>query len=116
MMASISPIRLKLEKNDENHKGDTAFQWSDDQRKYWIVAMFCGTVLLYATRSAVPLCMASMSSEMNWDKETDVRVYLASLDAALDFNESFSTGQGISLTLGYVFSFFAQKLFKLIQV
>lgn len=71
MMASISPIRLKLEKNDENHKGDTAFQWSDDQRKYWIVAMFCGTVLLYATRSAVPLCMASMSSEMNWDKETD---------------------------------------------
>lgn len=74
MTSSITPTRLKRDLNDANLKGDTLFQWPDDQRKYWIVAMFCGTVLLYATRAAVPLCMAAMSSDMNWDKEIDVRL------------------------------------------
>ena len=73
-MTSSSPIRLKIEMDSVHHmhKGDTAFQWPENQRKYWIVAMFCGTLLLYATRSAVPLCMAAMSTDMNWDKEIDV--------------------------------------------
>lgn len=78
-MTSSSPIRLKIEMDSVHHmhKGDTAFQWPENQRKYWIVAMFCGTLLLYATRSAVPLCMAAMSTDMNWDKEIDGAVMSA---------------------------------------
>lgn len=71
MTSSIAPTRLKRDLNDAILKGDAEPQWPDDQRKYWIAAMFCGTVLLYATRAAVPLCMAAMSSDLNWDKETD---------------------------------------------
>lgn len=73
-MTSSAPVRLKvqLDTDIENRRGDAAFQWPEDQRKCWIVAMFCGTLLLYAARSAVPLCMAAMSSDMNWDKEIDV--------------------------------------------
>ena len=72
-MTSSAPVRLKIDMDNENRRGDTAFQWPEERRKYWIVAMFCGTLLLYAARSAVPLCMAAMSSDMNWDKEIDVR-------------------------------------------
>lgn len=71
-MTSSAPIRLKIDMDNENRKGDAAFQWPEEKRKYWIVAMFCGTLLLYAARSAVPLCMAAMSSDMHWDKEIDV--------------------------------------------
>lgn len=71
MTSSVAPTRLKRDLNDAILKGDAEPQWPDDQRKYWIAAMFCGTVLLYATRAAVPLCMAAMSSDLNWDKETD---------------------------------------------
>lgn len=73
-MTSAAPVRLKvqLDTDIENRRGDAAFQWPEDQRRCWIVAMFCGTLLLYAARSAVPLCMAAMSSDMNWDKEIDV--------------------------------------------
>ena len=71
-MTTSVPIRLKIDMNNERSKGDAGFQWPEEQRKYWIVAMFCGTLLLYAARSAVPLCMAAMSSDMNWDKEIDV--------------------------------------------
>jgi len=80
-MTSSSPIRLKIEMDSVHHmhKGDTAFQWPENQRRYWIVAMFCGTLLLYATRSAVPLCMAAMSTDMNWDKEIDVSFVKCSL-------------------------------------
>lgn len=92
MMVFILFICLKLDKNDENYKGDIVFQWFDDQRKYWIVVMFCGIVLLYVIRLVVFLCMVFMSFEMNWDKEIDVCVYLVFLDVALDFNESFSIG------------------------
>lgn len=76
-MTSTTPIRLKIDMDNENHKGDTAFQWPENQRRHWIVAMFCGTLLLYATRSAVPLCMAAMSSDMKWDKEIDGAVMSA---------------------------------------
>lgn len=62
---------------NEKSKGDAGFQWPEEQRKYWIVAMFCGTLLLYAARSAVPLCMAAMSSELKWDKEIDGAVMSA---------------------------------------
>lgn len=70
-MTTSEPIRLKIDMNEKS-KGDAGFQWPEEQRKYWIVAMFCGTLLLYAARSAVPLCMAAMSSELKWDKEIDV--------------------------------------------
>lgn len=71
-MTTSVPIRLKIDMDSERRKGDTGIQWPEEQRKLWIVAMFCGTLLLYAARSAVPLCMAAMSSDMNWDKEIDV--------------------------------------------
>ena len=48
------------------------FHWPVGRRKVWIVAMFCGTLLLYAARSAVPLCIAAMSVDLKWDKELDV--------------------------------------------
>lgn len=47
-------------------------QWQGGKRRVWIMAMFVGTMFLYAARSAVPLCMAAMSKDMAWDKEADV--------------------------------------------
>ena len=71
-MSSSVPIRLKIDMESDRRKSDSGSQWPEENRKHWIVAMFCGTLLLYATRSAVPLCLAAMSSDMNWDKEVDV--------------------------------------------
>lgn len=71
-MTTSVPIRLKIDMDSERRKSDSGFQWPEESRKHWIVAMFCGTLLLYAARSAVPLCLAAMSSDMNWDKEIDV--------------------------------------------
>lgn len=71
-MTTSVPIRLKIDMESDRRKSDNGFQWQEESRKHWIVAMFCGTLLLYATRSAVPLCLAAMSSDMNWDKEIDV--------------------------------------------
>ena len=80
-MTTSVPIRLKIDMESERRKSDNGFQWPEENRKHWIVAMFCGTLLLYATRSAVPLCLAAMSSDMNWDKEIDVSLYhLPALD------------------------------------
>lgn len=75
-MSTSVPVRLKIDMNEKS-KGDAGFQWPEEQRRYWIVAMFCGTLLLYAARSAVPLCMAAMSSELKWDKEIDGAVMSA---------------------------------------
>ena len=69
---SSAPTRLKIDMHEDTFKGDPVFQSPELERKYWVVAMFCGTLLLYAARAAVPLCMSSMSSDMNWNKETDV--------------------------------------------
>lgn len=74
-MTTSVPIRLKIDMESDRRKSDNGFQWPEESRKHWIVAMFCGTLLLYATRSAVPLCLAAMSSDMNWDKEVDVSLY-----------------------------------------
>lgn len=70
-MTTSVPIRLKIDMESDRRKSDSGSQWPEENRKHWIVAMFCGTLLLYATRSAVPLCLAAMSSDMNWDKEVD---------------------------------------------
>lgn len=72
-MTTSVPIRLKIDMDSGRRKVDNGFQtWPEESRKHWIVAMFCGTLLLYAARSAIPLCLAAMSSDMNWDKEIDV--------------------------------------------
>ncbi|XP_031565730.1 solute carrier family 17 member 9-like isoform X2 [Actinia tenebrosa] len=52
-------------------------QWQGGKRRVWIMAMFVGTMFLYAARSAVPLCMAAMSKDMSWDKEADGAVMSA---------------------------------------
>ena len=100
-MTSSVPIRLKIDMDNEHRKGDITFQWPEEKRKYWIVAMFCGTLLLYAARSAVPLCMAAMSSDMNWDKEIDVSVV------------EFAIGLfGIAYSLSFMASYYAQLLYQ----
>lgn len=53
-------------------KFDSGFQWLEENRKYWIVVMFCGILLLYVIRLVVLLCLVVMSFDMNWDKEVDV--------------------------------------------
>ena len=46
--------------------------WSAAERTKWIVAMMCGTVLLFATRSAVPISAVAMGQDLSWDKEISV--------------------------------------------
>lgn len=90
-MTTSVPIRLKIEMDSERRKSsDGGFQWPEESKKHWIVAMFCGTLLLYATRSAVPLCLAAMSSDMNWDKEIDVSLYyLPAVDSQFVWTDGF---------------------------
>ena len=65
-----SLINMKnLDKEDED-------QCQGGERRVWIMALFLGTMFLYAARSAVPLCIAAMSKDLAWDKEADVCIIL----------------------------------------
>lgn len=42
------------------------------ERKLWLTSLFLGTAALYSTRTVMPLCIVSLSKEMNWDKMQSV--------------------------------------------
>ena len=70
-MTSLTRLNINSSLRDFT-RNEMGFHWPQSRRRIWILAMFCGTVFLYAARSAVPLCIAAMSRDMNWDKEIDV--------------------------------------------
>ncbi|EZA58725.1 hypothetical protein DMN91_009296 [Ooceraea biroi] len=42
--------------------------WSRKERRRWFVSLLCGTCLIYATRTSVPLLMPIVSKEKQWSK------------------------------------------------
>lgn len=47
------------------------------ERRKWFLSLLCGTCLIYATRTSVPLLMPIISKEKQWSKP-DVGVILSS--------------------------------------
>ena len=64
-------MRLKIDVEGV-WRGDTFGLWPEEERKRWIVALFCGTIALYAVRTAVPLCAVAMGQDLSWDKQVSV--------------------------------------------
>ncbi|PVD23171.1 hypothetical protein C0Q70_16434 [Pomacea canaliculata] len=46
---------------DRNH-------WTRIEKKNWTVMLMCGTAMLYAARTIMPVCIVVVAKEMNWDK------------------------------------------------
>ncbi|XP_015608798.1 solute carrier family 17 member 9 [Cephus cinctus] len=42
--------------------------WSRKERRKWFLSLLCGTCLVYATRTSVPLLMPVISKERQWSK------------------------------------------------
>ncbi|OAD53767.1 Solute carrier family 17 member 9 [Eufriesea mexicana] len=42
--------------------------WSRKERRKWFLSLLCGTCLIYATRTSVPLLMPIISKEKQWSK------------------------------------------------
>ncbi|PBC27683.1 voltage-gated purine nucleotide uniporter SLC17A9 isoform X2 [Apis cerana] len=42
--------------------------WSRKERRKWFLSLLCGTCLIYATRTSVPLLMPIISREKQWSK------------------------------------------------
>ena len=38
------------------------------EKNQWALGLFCGTAMLYAARTVMPMCVVTVSEEMNWDK------------------------------------------------
>ncbi|XP_018398556.1 PREDICTED: solute carrier family 17 member 9 [Cyphomyrmex costatus] len=56
---------------------ETALSWSRKERQKWFLSLLCGTCLIYATRTSVPLLIPVISQEKNWSK-SDSGIILAS--------------------------------------
>ncbi|XP_053979603.1 solute carrier family 17 member 9 [Hylaeus volcanicus] len=59
----------------QNEKTNSS--WSRKERRKWFLSLLCGTCLIYATRTSVPLLMPIISKEKQWSK-TDSGVILSS--------------------------------------
>ncbi|KOX71429.1 Solute carrier family 17 member 9 [Melipona quadrifasciata] len=46
----------------------TNSSWSRKERQKWFLSLLCGTCLIYATRTSVPLLMPIISKEKQWSK------------------------------------------------
>ncbi|KAH0952009.1 hypothetical protein HN011_005900 [Eciton burchellii] len=66
-------LQLSLIPSDES----TDSFWSRKERRKWFVSLLCGTCLIYATRTSVPLLMPTISKEKQWSK-ADSGVILSS--------------------------------------
>ncbi|XP_012281033.1 solute carrier family 17 member 9 [Orussus abietinus] len=55
----------------------TCLFWSRKERRRWFILLLCGTCLVYATRTSVPLLMPTIIEENHWSK-TDSGIFLSS--------------------------------------
>ena len=44
--------------------------------RQWTFGLFCGTAMLYAARTIMPMCIVVISTEMNWDRTEAVKFTL----------------------------------------
>ena len=42
------------------------------EKKLWIGTLFCGCAVVYAARTAMPLCALAIATEFNWNKKQSV--------------------------------------------
>ncbi|XP_076628124.1 major facilitator superfamily transporter 18 [Colletes latitarsis] len=56
-------IPLGLMQNEKTNSS-----WSRKERQKWFLSLLCGTCLIYATRTCVPLLMPIISKEKQWSK------------------------------------------------
>ena len=63
-------LRMKGKAQESND--ELTGHWSVVERRKWIAAMICGTMLLFATRSTVSICVVAMGHDLSWGKETSV--------------------------------------------
>ena len=43
-----------------------------DEKNIWIATLFCGCAVVYAARTAMPLCALALATEFNWNKKESV--------------------------------------------
>ncbi|XP_015431536.1 PREDICTED: solute carrier family 17 member 9 [Dufourea novaeangliae] len=65
-------MHLGLIQNEKNHSS-----WSRKEKRKWFLSLLCGTCLIYATRTSVPLLMPIISKEKQWST-TDSGIILSS--------------------------------------
>ncbi|XP_071965270.1 voltage-gated purine nucleotide uniporter SLC17A9-like [Antedon mediterranea] len=61
----VASLQITLENDDLKQKSEV---WNDKEQWQWMISLFIGTTLLYAQRTALPVCAVSVSSEFGWDK------------------------------------------------
>ncbi|XP_008547280.1 solute carrier family 17 member 9 [Microplitis demolitor] len=59
--------QLEMPTVDFNDDSKNCF-WTRQERRAWFISLYCGTCLLYATRTSVPLLMPVVSKEKQWSK------------------------------------------------
>ncbi|KAL8590485.1 hypothetical protein ACOMHN_011698 [Nucella lapillus] len=42
--------------------------WTRSEKNQWAAGLLCGTAMLYASRTIMPMCVVTVAEEMNWDK------------------------------------------------
>ena len=50
--------------------------WTIGQRRLWIFALFALLLLLYASRTALPVCIVKIANESHWNKRTTVSIIM----------------------------------------
>ncbi|KAK7100474.1 voltage-gated purine nucleotide uniporter SLC17A9-like isoform X1 [Littorina saxatilis] len=46
----------------------TGKYWTRSEKHQWALGLFCGTAMLYASRTIMPMCVVTVAEEMKWDK------------------------------------------------
>ena len=57
--------------------------WSPAQSRVWVPALFSGLVALMASRISLPVCMAEMAQDLQWDKREQVGGVVINMHHAL---------------------------------
>ncbi|XP_070555728.1 voltage-gated purine nucleotide uniporter SLC17A9-like isoform X2 [Ptychodera flava] len=63
-----STLQISLSDSTNSKAAATVHYWSRQEKRAWTLALFIGTVIIYASRNAMPLCAVSISKEFQWDK------------------------------------------------
>uniref|UniRef100_X2ATU3 Major facilitator superfamily (MFS) profile domain-containing protein n=1 Tax=Capitella teleta TaxID=283909 RepID=X2ATU3_CAPTE len=68
-MSDESSTTLILPKMEVNQAADQSGRfWGRYDKRMWLGSLFMGSMMLYASRTAMPLCTMAISSELGWDK------------------------------------------------
>ncbi|KER28671.1 hypothetical protein T265_04543 [Opisthorchis viverrini] len=43
--------------------------WNTKERRSWMLVLFIGSISLYASRTVLPICSVSLSSELQWNRQ-----------------------------------------------